>query len=91
LVWDRNTIEKVERKHDLTPREVNEACFNSERVVLKGPKKERKKRYLVYSQTDAGRYILVVLEPLNRGKARVITARELEDNEKRFYEERKRR
>lgn len=91
LVWDRDTIEKIERKHSLITREVNEACFNPDRLVLKGPKKGRKKRYLVYSQTDAGRYILVVLEPLARGEVRVITARDLGENEKRFYKGRRER
>ena len=75
----------------LTTREVDEACFNPDRLVLKGPKKGGKKRYLVYSKTDAGRYILVVLEPLTRGEARVVTARDLKEKEKRFYRERRER
>ncbi|MGQ9734809.1 MAG: BrnT family toxin [Candidatus Bipolaricaulia bacterium] len=91
LVWDRDIAEKIERKHRLTTREVDEACFNPGRLVLKGPRRWRKKRYLVYSQTDVGRYILVVLEPLVRGGARVITARDLKENEKRFYKERRER
>jgi uncharacterized DUF497 family protein len=89
LVWDKDIIRKVKKKHDLIPKEVDEACFNPERLVLKGPKRGRRERYLVYSQTDAGRYILVVLEPLKGGRARVITARDLETNERRFYKERR--
>ncbi|HID11379.1 MAG TPA: BrnT family toxin [Candidatus Latescibacteria bacterium] len=91
LVWDEDVIEKLERKHGLTTREVEEACFNPSRLVLKGPKRWKKRRYLVYSQTDAGRYILVVLEPLARGEARVITARDLKEKEKRFYKGRRKR
>lgn len=89
LVWDREILEKVGSKHKLTPREVEEACFNPQRLVLKGPKHRRKKRYLVYSQTDAGRYILVVLELFGKGQARVITARDLTACEKKFYRERR--
>ena len=85
LVWDREILEKVKRKHGLTPREVEEACFNPKRYVLKGPKRRRRKRYLVYSQTDAGRYILTVLEPLGKGQARVVTARDLSGRERKFY------
>jgi len=89
LLWDGEILEKVRRKHKLTPREVEEACFNPKRLVLKGPRRGRKKRYLVYSRTDAGRYILVVLELLGKGRARVITARDLKAHEKRFYRERR--
>jgi uncharacterized DUF497 family protein len=90
LVWDRDAVEKIERKHDLTPQEVDEACFNPDKLVLKGPKRGRRKRYLVYSQTDAGRYVLAVLEPLARSRGRVITARDLGAKERRFYKERRR-
>ncbi len=89
LVWDKEILEKVERKYGLTSQEVDEACFNQNRLVLKGPKGSERLRYLVYSQTDVGRYILVVLEPIDKGKARVITARNLEPSEKRFYKERR--
>jgi uncharacterized DUF497 family protein len=85
-----DTVEKIERKHDLTPQEVDEACCNPDKLVLKGPKRGRRKRYLVYSQTDADRCVLVVLEPLARSRGRVITARDLEANERRFYKERRR-
>lgn len=89
LVWDRDRIDKIAEKHHLTPKEVEEACFNPERLVLKGPKRGRRKRYLVYAQTRGGRYILTVLEPLSKGRARVITAREMKAAERRFYKERR--
>jgi len=89
LLWDREILEKVKKKHRLTPKEVEEACFRLERLVLRGPKRRRKKRYLIYSQTEAGRYLLIVLEPLGKGKARVITARDLTDRERRFYQKRR--
>ena len=87
LIWEKPRLLKIARKHHLTPKEVDQACFNPGALTLKGPKVRKKKenRYLVYSRTDTGRYILVVLEPYRKGEPKVITARPLTDKEKQMY------
>jgi hypothetical protein len=67
-------------RHSVTPEEVEEACFNSP-FTLKG----RRSRYFVLGQTDAGRYLTVILQYKFRGIARVITAREMDEPERKRY------
>jgi len=42
--------------------------------------------YKLFSRTEAGRYLLVVLADRGRGVFRIVTAREMTESEKRLYE-----
>ena len=77
--WNERNINHIAR-HGVTPQEVEEACFNQPLC-----RKTKSKLYLVYSQTDAGRYLLTVLRlhPLNI--AYTITARGMTDREQKYY------
>lgn len=83
LVWDEKNIPHILR-HGITPKEVEEAYFDSKPLVEKGRGGSRKLYYLL-SQSKAGRYIFVVFEYLGRRKARPITARDMDDSERRRY------
>jgi len=74
-------LEKIETKHGIFLEEVEEACLSDERHVRRG----REGLYKVFSQTSAGRYILVVLVNLGEGNWRVATAREMTNSERRLY------
>ena len=74
-------LEKIESKHSITFSEVEEACLSDKRHVRKG----EEGLYKLFSQTDAGRYILVVLVNLGNGNWKVVTAREMTDSERRLY------
>ncbi|MDD5094552.1 MAG: BrnT family toxin [Dehalococcoidia bacterium] len=78
---DDHILEKIESKHAVAFNEVEEACLSERRHV----KKSREGLYKLFSQTEAGRYVLVVLVNLGRGSWRVATAREMTDNERRLY------
>ena len=60
---------------------VEEACLWRHRHV----RRARQGLYKVFSQTEAGRYLLVVLVDLSGGVWRVVTAREMTDQERRLY------
>lgn len=81
LEIDDHILEKIESKHGISFVEVEEACLSDERHVRRG----REGLYKVFSQTSAGRYILVVLVNLGGGNWRVATAREMTESEKRLY------
>ncbi|MDP2919811.1 MAG: BrnT family toxin [Dehalococcoidia bacterium] len=81
LEIDDNTLEKIETKHDITFQEVEEACFSEERHV----RKSREGLYKVFSQTQAGRFVLVVLVNRGAGVWKVVTARHMTDSERRLY------
>lgn len=81
LEIDDQILEKIESKHGISFTEVEEACLSDKRHVRRG----REGLYKVFSQTVAGRYILVVLVNLGRGNWKIATAREMTDAERRLY------
>lgn len=81
LQIDDYVLDKIESKHGITFEEVEEACLSEKRHV----RRSREGLYKLFSQTGAGRYILVVLVNLGRGNWKIVTAREMTDNERRLY------
>lgn len=81
LEIDDHILDKVETEHGITFNEVEEACLSGKRHV----RRSRERLYKLFSQTAAGRYILVVLVNLGRGNWKIVTAREMTDNERRLY------
>jgi hypothetical protein len=81
LEIDDHVLDKIEFKHGVPLREVEEACYSRRRHVRRG----REGLYKVFSQTDAGRYVLVVLAELGGGIWKVVTAREMNEKERRLY------
>lgn len=81
LEIDDHILEKIERRHGIPFDEVEEACYSGERHVRRG----RDGLYKLFSRTEAGRYLLVVLADAGSGVWRVATARELTQQERRLY------
>jgi uncharacterized DUF497 family protein len=81
LEFDDHILDKIESKHSIIFSEVEEACLSDKRHVRKG----KEGLYKLFSQTDAGRYILVVLIKLGNGSWKVVTAREMTDSERQLY------
>jgi len=81
LEIDDHILDKIESKHDISFAEVEEACLSEKRYV----RRSREGLYKLFSQTVAGRYILVVLVNLGRGCWKIVTAREMTDKERRLY------
>ena len=74
-------LEKIESKHGIELYEAEEACYSNERHVRRG----REGLYKVFSRTETGRYVLVVLADRGGGIFTVATAREMTENERRLY------
>ena len=81
--WDDWNVNHVAR-HGLEPHEVEAVC-RSDIFVRRG----REGCYLIYGRTSAGRYLTVVLRSRGQGVGRVITARDMTDNERRLYHRRR--
>ena len=81
LEIDDHILEKIESKHHVSFTEVEEACLSDQRHIRRG----KEGLYKVFSQTGAGRYILVVLVNLSGGNWRIVTAREMAESERRLY------
>lgn len=81
LEIDDHILEKIETRHGVSLSEVEEACLSNSRHV----RRDREDLYKVFSQTEAGRYLLVVLVDLGSGDWKIVTAREMTHNERRQY------
>lgn len=82
LAWDDENIEHIAR-HNVNPREVEDVCFMTHIF-----RKEGKQRYILSGQSADGRYLNVVIERVNKGMFRPITAFEMSENYKRRYRRR---
>lgn len=79
LQWDARNEEHVTRRATIA--EVEEAIFDAVPIYRRG----REGTHLAYSQTGAGRRLLIVLKYRGRGVARVITVREMTETEERLW------
>jgi hypothetical protein len=81
LEIDDHILDKIESAHGLTLEEVEEAIHFRRRHVRRG----RHSLYKVFSRTQSGRYLLVVLADKTRGVWRVVTARQMTATEMALY------
>ena len=81
--WDDVNIAHI-AKHGVTSQEVEEACAGFPMIM-----QTRNRRYLVYGRDDRGRYLLVVIAYKGGDRLRVITARDMNDPERRLYHRKK--
>lgn len=81
IEWLAARITHIEVKHRVTPKEVEEVCFGHS-VILRG---RGKQIYHILGQTQAGRYLFIVVRFLGQSRVRVITARDLDQAERRWY------
>ena len=81
LEIDDHILEKIESKHSVSFLEVEEACLSEKRHVRRG----REGLYKVFSQTAAGRYVLVVLANVGGGSWKIVTARGMTSSERQLY------
>ena len=78
--WDEDTIDHI-ANHGVRPDEVEEVAFEDYPYIRKG---KRGRRYL-YGKTLGGRYLFIVYVFADMGIAQVITARDMDDKERRLY------
>jgi hypothetical protein len=81
LEVDDQILDKIESRHGVPLDEVEQACYSPYRHVRRG----RTGLYKVFSQSDAGRHLLVVLVDRGGGIWRIVTAREMTSQERRLY------
>lgn len=81
LTIDDHILDKIESKHRVAWREAEEACCSDERHV----RRSRDGLYKLFSRTEAGRYLLVVLADQGNSVWKVVTARDMTEQEQRLY------
>jgi len=90
VIWKDEFVEKIANKHSVTTDEVEEVLFLKPHVRL--AEKGRVKGeylYVAYGQTTAGRYLVVFFILKRRTAALQISARDMTQSERRYYDEQK--
>jgi hypothetical protein len=90
IVWSESDVAHIAR-HEVTPEEVEEA-LSANPVWRRGrthPATGRES-LIALGQTGAGRHLFIVLSPRELGRARCVTAMEMDEKARRFYERHRR-
>ncbi len=86
IIWLPEIIEKLERKHNIFPYEVREALNNNPRIFFhETGHVEGEHLYEALSRTNAGRYLAVFFIRKPAEKALIISARNMNQKERRRY------
>ena len=82
LEIEEHILDKIESKHGVT--------YDEAEQVFRNPKRsERRSRfglYSIYGQTEAGRYLLVVVARKDTRLWQLVTARDLTQQERRMHQ-----
>ncbi len=91
IVWSESDAAHIVR-HGVTPEEVEE-ILAANPVWRKGRTHPETGRVslIALGRTEAGKYLFVVLSPRELGRARCVTALEMDDKARRFYERHRRK
>ena len=87
ILWKEQFIEKLAVKHGVSTDEVEQVllCKPHIRKAKKGRIKGED-LYVAYGQTDGGRYLVIFFIRKNQTSALPISARDMTDSERRYYE-----
>jgi len=85
--WDQGNIDKNLINHNVENWESEQVFFNKPLLVLDDPKHSiPEKRWAAFGKTDADRFLIVIFT--KRGDlTRVISARDMNKKERKFYDE----
>ena len=85
--WDRGNTNKNLVKHNVQNWECEQVFFNKPLLILEDPGHSvTEKRWAAFGKTDSGR-LLVVIFTKRANLIRVISARDMNNKERKFYEE----
>ena len=85
--WDRGNIDKNLIKHNVENWECEQIFFNRPLLVLEDPKHSAfEKQWAAFGKTDTERF-LVVIFTTRKNLIRVISARDMNKRERKFYNE----
>ncbi len=85
--WDRGNIDKNLIKHNVENWECEQMFFNRPLLVLDDPKHSvSEKRWAAFGKTDADRFLIVIFAK-RHNLIRIISARDMNKRERKFYNE----
>lgn len=90
IIWLPRIIDKLDQKHHVIAEEVEEVFFFNKPIYRK-IKKGRipgENLYAMLGRSNAGRYLIVFFIYKSTREALIISAREMDNSERRLYERR---
>ena len=85
--WDKGNIEKNWIRHQVTRNESEQAFFNEPLIIAEDMKHSQyEKRWYLLGKTDTGRLLFIVFT-IRKDLIRVISARDMNKNEREAYNE----
>ena len=85
--WDRGNIDKNLTKHNVENWECEQVFFNRPLLVLDDPKHSAsEERWAAFGKTDSERFLVVIYTKRNN-LIRIISARDMNKRERKFYDE----
>ena len=86
IIWLREVVEKLARKHNLTTEEVEEALRSVRRFLfIETGDVEGEDLYAAMGRTEAARYIIIYFVHKRTAEALIVSARNMTRREKRYY------
>lgn len=82
--WDEENIEHI-ANHGVSPEETEQVIDDTPLII-----RAKQGKYIAFGQTDAGRYLVVVFVEKTDRRLRVITARDMTNDEKKRFKRRRR-
>jgi uncharacterized protein len=87
FIWLPDILEKLLVKHSVLQDEVEEVFFNRLRYrFVESGYRKGEDVYSVSGQTDAGRYLIVFFIQKSANTALILSARDMDKKERRYYE-----
>jgi len=87
VIWKDRFVNKIAEKHGVTAGEVEEILFSEPHIRLaERGRVKGEDLYVAYGQTAAGRYLVVFFIRKRRTAALPITARNMTQSERRYYD-----
>jgi uncharacterized protein len=80
VVYSQKSEDHIAR-HYVTMSEVRQVILHSSYWITRG----KKRTYVIYGRTYAGRYLLIVVAPRLAGAAYIVTARDMNEHEKKTF------
>jgi hypothetical protein len=85
IKWTEESINHI-AYHAISPLEVEELCFNEEDLPF--IRSGRENLHYVFGKTYAGRLLFVVVRFVRRGEVKIVTARDMNTWERKYYKTR---
>ena len=82
IKWTDESVEHIAR-HAIAPQEVEEVCFNEDDSPF--IRSGREKLHYVFGKTYSGRLLFVVVKFITNGKVSVVTARDMNEWERKYF------